>query len=64
MCNLSAVHGRNLLGAAAAVAKSDGDGLAFTISTTQAKAKCTSRVLRYRCGGMARERSIGRHRRR
>lgn len=61
MGNLSAVHIRNLVGAGEAVAKSDGDGLTFTMSTAQAKAKCASWVLRYRFGGKPRELTIGRY---
>jgi len=62
--NLNAVHVRNLLGTGEALVKSDGDGLAFTISSTRATARCAAGFLGYRCAGKAHAQSIGRHCRR
>ena len=56
---LSDVQIRNLIAAGAAVAKSDGDGLTFTMSAKQAAEKSGSWVLRYRLPSVKAQRSIG-----
>jgi len=55
---LSDVQIRNLIAAGAAVAKSDGDGLTFTMSAKQAAEKSGSWVLRYRLPSVKAQREV------
>ncbi len=58
MGSLSDVQIRNLIAAGAAVAKSDGDGLTFTMSAKQAAEKSGSWVLRYRLPSVKAQREV------
>ena len=58
MGKLTDVDIRNLIAAGQPVAKSDGDGLTFTMSTKQAKTKAGTWVLRYRLAGMKSQKEI------
>lgn len=60
MGKLSDIQIRNWIKAGQSVAKSDGDGLTFTMSTKQAAEKSGTWVLRYRMGGKQREKTLGR----
>lgn len=60
MGNLTDVQIRNWIKAGEPVAKSDGDGLTFTMSAKQAVEKSGAWVLRYRMGGKQREKTLGR----
>ncbi|MBK8114904.1 MAG: tyrosine-type recombinase/integrase [Candidatus Accumulibacter sp.] len=55
---LTDVHIRNLILAGAAVCKSDGEGLTFTMSLGQAAEKCGTWVLRYRLPGVKNQKEI------
>lgn len=61
MGTLTDVQIRNWIKTGKAVAKSDGNGLTFTMSVKQAEQKGGSWVLRYRLGGKARELTLGRY---
>ncbi len=58
MSKLTAVQLRNWIMAGNSVAKSDGDGLTFTMSAKQAKDKCGSWVLRYRAPGAKSQKEV------
>lgn len=60
MGKLTDVEIRNWIRAGKPVAKSDGDGLTFTMSAKQAAEKAGTWVLRYRMGGRQREKTLGR----
>lgn len=61
MGRLTDVEIRHWISAGVPVAKSDGDGLNFTMSAQQAKDRAGSWTLRYRFGGKARELTLGRY---
>ena len=61
MGNLTDIALRAWIKAGQPVAKADGYGLTFTMSTRQAREKSGSWVLRYRFGGKARELTLGRY---
>lgn len=61
MGNLTDIALRAWIKTGAPVAKSDGNGLTFTMSATQARERAGTWVLRYRFGGKARELTIGRY---
>jgi len=58
MGTLSDIQLKNLILAGAAVSKSDGEGLTFTMSKGQAAEKCGSWVLRYRLPGVRTQKEI------
>ena len=60
MGRLTDVQMRNWIKAGQPVAKSDGDGLTFTMSAKQAAEKAGTWVVRYRMGGKQREKTLGR----
>ena len=60
MGNLTDTHIRNWIKTGKPVAKSDGDGLTFTMSAKQAAEKSGTWVLRFRMGGKQREKTLGR----